>query len=109
MNYNEFKKILESFYVEQLKSNPVRIFHDFKDMRKYFRENFGLSRKFVDAYFNQMHDDWQNTGMRFYGGISSEFTKDKWMETTNGNKYVVWGFSGKIRPDLLKYSTVIMG
>ena len=109
ISFSQFKIELEKYYSETLRSNPLRIFHTFKETRKHFRDQFGISRKLFEKYMNVLHDDWRNTGMRFYGAIPSEFTKDKWLIATDERKYILWGFSGKIRPDLNQYSTVIQG
>ena len=107
LSYDDFKKEIQNYYVEQKKSNGMAIYHTFKETRKYFKETFQLQRKIFDQYMNKFHDeDWTKTGLRFYGAITSEFTPDKWLITKNGKKYILWGFSLQIRPELNQHTTV---
>ena len=100
---------LETYYIDELKKEPRAIFHKFKDTRQYFKENFKLDRKEFDEYINKLHDDWTKTGMRFYGGIASQFTPNNIIIDNQGNHYILWGYSGSIRPELLQYSSVMFG
>lgn len=108
LSLTDFEKELEKYYVEQLKLNSARIFHDFPETWKYFWTNFKLNKNQVNEMMNKMQEDWQRTGLRFYGGPSGAYKKNNFITSSNGKHWIVWGFTG-IRKDLNQYSSVVFG